>query len=80
MQSLLEKCYAKNEEDPNNFAECVLQGQNKMSELMQKFQLKSIYLKKTAKVCLENKKDPKICEGEVIKVGKKLVGTVIEEI
>ena len=47
---------------------------------MEKFKYQSFYLRKCADLCLQNQKDPKVCEAEVIKIGKKVLGDVIKEL
>ncbi len=72
MLSTVESCYARNSNNPDRFADCILNFQQKMAKLMDPLQYKLLFLTKGVENCLMSKSEEE-CTEIYTNFGKKIV-------
>jgi hypothetical protein len=55
MNSLLESCFAKNENNSDRFADCFLEKNKKIEDIMKPVEYKMMFFSKKANLCLQKK-------------------------
>ena len=68
MGSVVDYCFNRNSSNPERFAECILDKQNKIEEIMKSIQFKTMFCAKKAQHCLtQDKRSVPDCTGEIKK-------------
>lgn len=52
MSSVLDNCFAKNSSNPDRFADCILDKNKRVEEIMKSIEFKVLYFSKAANNCL----------------------------
>lgn len=55
MHQALESCYSKSGNNADRFADCVLASNKKISDIVEPFQFKLLFISKSAEKCLQSK-------------------------
>lgn len=55
MSSVLDSCFAKNSSNPDRFADCILEKNKRVEEIMKSIEFKILYYSKSANNCLIKK-------------------------
>ena len=55
MGSILETCFSKNSSNPDRFADCVMEKQKKIEDILNPMQFKIMYFTKSSHNCLTQK-------------------------
>ena len=80
LHSTLENCYNRSNENPDRFAQCVISTQKKVSDIMEAFQFKMVFLSRNAQGCIAKSGDVKSCSDSVSNVGRTMIQDLIKEI
>ena len=68
MGEILESCFNKNSSNPDRFADCIVERQKKMEEVLNPMQFKIMFFSKSSHNCLtQQKKSVGDCTQEAIK-------------
>ena len=61
MGSVLESCFSKNESNPERFADCIIEKQKKMEDVLNPMQFKIMFFSKSGHNCLTKGKSVSEC-------------------
>ena len=61
MGSVLETCFSKNDSNPERFAECIVEKQKKMEDILNPMQFKIMFFSKSSHNCLNRGKSVSEC-------------------
>jgi hypothetical protein len=68
MGNILETCFGKNSGNPERFADCIVEKQKKMEDILSPMQFKIMYFSKSSHNCLtQQNKSVSDCTQEAIK-------------
>ena len=68
MGEILESCFSKNSNNPDRFADCIVERQKKMEDALNPMQFKIMFFSKSSHNCLtQQKKSVNECTQEAIK-------------
>jgi hypothetical protein len=72
MGSVLDSCFAKNTSNPDRFAECILDKNKRVEEIMKSIEFKVLYFSKAANSCLA-KRSVSECTQDTVKGLKEVI-------
>ena len=74
MGSILEGCFSKNSNNPERFADCIMEKQKKVEDILNPMQFKIMFFSKSSHNCLtQHKKSVPECTQEAIKGIKEVI-------
>lgn len=73
MGSVLDSCFAKNSSNPDRFADCILEKNKRVEEIMKSVEFKVLYFSKAANNCLLGKKSVPECTQDTVKGLKEVI-------
>ena len=81
MGGVLENCFAKNSNNPDRFADCIIEKQKKIEDILNPMQFKIMFFTKSSHNCLtEQKKSVGDCTQETIKGIKEVIANTMKSI
>lgn len=80
LQTAVQNCYSKCNENPDKFANCMVETQKKVNELTESFQFKNLFLGTFIQNCLNTTNDVTKCTEEGKKSMKNINATLLKEI
>lgn len=72
MSTVLDACFSKNSSNPDRFAECILDKNKRVEELMKSVEFKILYFSKAASNCVA-KRSVQECTQETVKGIKEMI-------
>ena len=79
MHQAIENCYSKSGNNPDRFADCIVSSNKKISDIVEPFQYKLLFISKSAEKCLL-KNDEKKCTEEMTTLGKGIVQNMVSSL
>lgn len=64
LETSIQKCFSKSNDNPDKFATCMLDAQKKMKDLTEAFQFKNLFLGTTIQNCLNSSNNVEKCSAE----------------
>ena len=61
MGEILDFCYSKNPNNPDRFADCIVDKQKKIEEIITPMQFKIVFFSKNSQKCLQENKSVSAC-------------------
>lgn len=72
MGSVLDSCFTKNSSNPDRFADCILEKNKRVEEIMKSIEFKVLYFSKAANNCLL-KRSVSECTDDTVKGLKEVI-------
>jgi hypothetical protein len=79
MHQSIENCYSKSGNNPDRFADCIFSSNKKISDIVEPFQYKLLFISKSAEKCLL-KNNEKKCIEEMTTLGKGIVQNMVSSL
>jgi hypothetical protein len=79
MHQAVEVCYSKSGSNPDRFADCIVSSNKKISDIIEPFQYKLLFISKSTEKCLLNK-DEKKCIEEMTSLGKGIAQNMVSSL
>ena len=76
----LENCYNKSGDNADRFASCMQNSQKKISDIMESFQLKMLFLSRNAQKCIQDGNDVGKCSDNVTAMSKSVIQNLLKDI
>lgn len=73
MASTLDSCYGRNSSNPERFAECILDKNKRVEDIMKGVEFKLLFFSKAANQCLLNNKSVSDCTQDAVKGIKEVI-------
>ena len=77
MHQSLENCYAKSGSNADRFAECVVMSNKKITDIVEPFQYKLLFISKSTEKCLQTKDEDK-CTQEITALSKGIIQDMVK--
>ena len=73
MSGVLDYCFSKNSSNAERFADCIVEKNKKVEEIMKSVEFKVLFFSKAANQCLVNNKSVSDCTSEALKGLKEVI-------
>lgn len=80
LQSSVQNCFNKNNDNPDKFVTCMTDTQKKVDELNQSFQFKNLFLGTSIQNCLNATNNVEKCKSEGKAMLKNITTTLLKQI
>lgn len=76
----LENCYNKSGDNADRFASCMQNSQKKLNDIMETFQLKMLFLSRSAQNCIAQNNDVSKCSENITNTSRSIIQTLLKDI
>ena len=80
MHLTLENCYKKSGDNPDRFVSCMQGSQKKISDVMESFQLKMLFLSRSAQNCIAQHNDVSKCTNDITSISQNMIQNLLKDI
>jgi hypothetical protein len=75
MGTVVESCFSKNSTNSERFAECLIQTNKKVEDIMKSLEFKMLFFSKSANGCLSKKRTVSDCTDEASKGIREMISS-----